>query len=65
MTGPWFSFPFGVALAAYALIQLGPNPEWWNIATTAILCAAAIVFVSRGVRDVRAARRGRPNGRDG
>ncbi|OZD42063.1 hypothetical protein CH252_26580 [Rhodococcus sp. 06-1477-1B] len=64
MTGPWFSIPFGIALAAYALAQLGPDPEWWSIATMVILCAAAITSISRGVLDVRVARRGRPDGRD-
>ncbi|WP_314455459.1 hypothetical protein [uncultured Microbacterium sp.] len=61
MTGPWFLFPFGVALAAYALVQLGPNPHWWDIATAVILFGAAITSISRGVLDVRANRRGRPD----
>jgi hypothetical protein len=53
-----------VALAAYALVQLGPDPQWWSIATAVIFCAAAIASISRGVLDVRAARRRRPDGRE-
>ncbi|MEV7874747.1 hypothetical protein [Microbacterium sp. NPDC089188] len=57
MSGPWFSIPFGVALAAYSLVQLGSTPHWWNIATTAILLSAAVTSVLRGVLDLRARRR--------
>ncbi len=57
MTGPWFSIPFGVALAAYSLVQLGSDPQWWNIATTTILLFAAAASILRGVLDLRARRR--------
>jgi len=57
MTGPWFSIPFGVALAAYGIAQLGSTPQWWNIATTAIFVVAAAAFVLRGIIDLRARRR--------
>ncbi|MGN7968754.1 hypothetical protein [Microbacterium sp. 22296] len=63
MTGPWFSIPFGIALAAYALAQLGPDPEWWDMASTVIFFGAAITSISRGVLDARSARRGRPERR--
>ncbi|MDQ1123067.1 hypothetical protein [Microbacterium trichothecenolyticum] len=57
MIGPWFSIPFGVALAAYSLLQLGSTPQWWNIAITTILLLAAVASVLRGVLDLRARRR--------
>ncbi len=63
MTGPWFSLPFGIALAVFAVIQLGPNPQWWSIITTIILGAAATISISRGVLDIWAARRRRTHDR--
>lgn len=58
MTGPWFFIPFGVALAAFGVVQLGSTPRWWEVATALILSAAGAVSVLRGILDLRSRRRG-------
>lgn len=58
MTGPWFCIPFGIAAAAYGMTLLGSTPHWWDVTTAVIVFAAGAVSVLRGVRNLRARRRG-------
>lgn len=50
---------WGIALAAYGVVQLGSTPTWWSVTTAIVLLVGGAVSVWRGTHDARAARRER------
>lgn len=50
--------PFGIAVSAYGIAQLGGAPEWWNVATTVVMALCGSILVTQGVAAARRRRRG-------
>ena len=58
MSSPRLRIPFGVAVTAYGIAQLGGAPEWWNVTTAVVMVVLGSILVARGVVDAQRGRRG-------